>query len=191
MNTEPFREEMRYEYDLTPESLVVDCGGYEGAFAEGICRRYGCSVRVYEPVPEWAERIQERLKPWPKAKVFALGIGPCDGSLIFRIKGDMTGEFVGEGQLVSAHLVQPATVICQDDVDLLKLNIEGGEFAVLETMLNQGLMALVNNLQVQWHDVAPAAELRRNAIIARLSETHELTFDHGWIWQNWRIKNEL
>lgn len=191
MTTEPFREEIRYEYPLTPDSVVLDCGGYEGTFAEEISRRYDCHVHVLEPVSVFFDRAIERLKNKPKVTVYLLGIGGKTEAVQFHIKGNMTGAFTGEGEEERVMLMSPYLLlnrIGRETIDLLKLNIEGSEFDVLETILNEGLTKRFRNIQVQFHGGPPDAEARYDAIRTRLAETHELTFDYGWTWQNWRLK---
>ncbi len=191
MTSEPFREEARYEYPLTPDSVVLDCGGYEGTFAAEISRRYNCHVHVLEPIQAFYDRTRERLKDMPKVKVHHLGIGGETKAAWFFIKGDMTGAFQGEGDMERVMLASPLlclTLVDCSEVALLKLNIEGAEYEVLETMLAKRLVRRFRNIQVQWHSVAFNAENRREKIMAQLAETHELTFDYGWTWQNYRLK---
>lgn len=190
----PFSEELRYIYDLTPDSVVLDCGGYEGTFAEGISQRYDCHVHVLEPVRAFYERTRERLKDRAKVRVWPFAIWHWTTMLSMRVCGDVTGAYRAEGQdedVLAVRAVDLGKALSRKSdglFHLLKLNIEGAEFDVLETLLDHGEIWRYENIQVQWHDVAPAAESRRNKIIERLSSSHELTFDHGWVWQNWRIK---
>lgn len=189
-----FREEMRYEYpELTPDSVVLDCGGYEGRFAEGINDRYNCYVHVLEPVKEFYERTRDRLKGRENIHVWPFGIGATTQDQVFGIKGDMTGVFAnGEFECVQLLWWKACLKwVSPRSLDLMKLNIEGGEFGVLEDMLRHEGVKSVRNIQVQWHDVAPKAAARRNEIIRCLQGTHELTWDFGWVWQNWKIKAEV
>jgi FkbM family methyltransferase len=186
---------MRYEYpELTPDSVVLDCGGFEGTFAEGISQRYGCHVHVLEPIKSFYERTCERLKDRPNVRVWPFGIWFWTTMLPMRVCGDVTGAYRAEGQDETAlviHAVDLGKSLSRKSdgmFHLLKLNIEGAEFDVLESLLDHGEVWRYANIQVQWHDVAPRAEERRNTVIERLSVTHELTFDHGWVWQNWRRK---
>ncbi len=185
----PFREEMRYEYDLNPRSVVFDCGGYEGTFAAEINRRYKCDIHVFEPIASFREKIFQRISAFPNVRLHPYGIG--FGSKTFGVKGDMTGEFCEREQSSKVILMRLPDVFRAmqiQSVDLLKLNIEGGEFYALLDLLEEGLISKFKNIQVQWHDVVPNATLNRNLIIEQLQQTHELTFDYGWTWQNWRLK---
>jgi len=188
----PFEESDRYEYDLRPSDVVLDCGGYEGRFADEINRRYGCTVHVLEPVKKFYDGIERRFGAnHPNVFVHNVGIA-ADGptKTIFKIKGDMTGAHADQGEEVEVRLVGVVHFIeyfAPDGVALLKLNVEGSEFEVVEKLVESGAIKGVKNLQVQWHDVVPAAAERYAALQPELAKTHHLTFDHGWVWQSWAI----
>lgn len=182
-------EAMRYEYDLTPDSVVLDCGGYKGEWAEEIHRRYGCTVHVLEPVKEFFDRIVARFGPdHPKIHVHQFGVGEFSGSAEFGIQNDSTGQFSGsaEREIVMLHSIG-ATIRALNlgTISLMKLNTEGAEFSVIEALLNTGLIDRVDAIQVQFHDCAPDSKRRYEVIQERLAETHFLTLYTGWQWQSW------
>lgn len=188
----PFHEDDRYNYPLTPASVVMDLGCYEGTFAAKIHEKFGCRVFAFEPVPEFFDRCAKRFNGHtPRVTVLNLAVGDQDGGVSGKIKGDMSGMFAQEGEPWEARMVpidQAMKLTGESTIDLLKINIEGGEFALLEDAYNRGLLVHFRNIQVQWHDVVPRAEARFQRLQAVLAETHELTFDHGWVWQNWHLK---
>jgi len=187
----PFTEEMRYEYDLTPDSVVLDCGGYEGRWAAGIHDKYGCHVYVLEPITKFFDNIAKRFSGNPKIHLWNYGISMEGQPETMSIKGDMTGRYANNPECVEVKTFSPQQIfgIINKDIDLMKLNVEGAEFGVIEimTVYSPELIKCVRNLQVQWHDVAPNAQSRYDVLQKKLAETHHLTFDHGWVWQNWEI----
>jgi hypothetical protein len=54
-------------------------------------------------------------------------------------------------------------------------------------MLDTGITAKCRDIQVQFHDFVPDAEIRRDEIRRALSATHHLTYDYPFVWENWRI----
>ncbi len=185
-----FHESIRYEYpELNADSVVIDCGGFEGEFAETIHRKYGCIVHVLEPVPQFYFKCKERLKEFPKIHMHPYGIYAHTRTGKFKIKGNMTGIFSDGENSETVILREPKDIfqMCGNP-DLIKLNIEGAEMDVIGAIIHFGLIRLVKNLQVQWHSVFPNAEAARDGIIEQLKQTHELTFDFGWTWQNYRLK---
>ena len=73
-----------------------------------------------------------------------------------------------------------------EHVDLLKINIEGGEFPLLEYLLNKGLMARIKHLQVQFHDFTEDAVSRRELIRKKLAITHAQEWCYPFVWESWR-----
>jgi hypothetical protein len=71
----------------------------------------------------------------------------------------------------------PAIVVQPFGVDLMKINIEGGEYELLEHLIARGLTKRIRNIQVQFHeDVMAGAAGRMERIQSRLAETHHLTY---------------
>lgn len=188
---QPFREEMRYEYDLTKDSVVMDVGGFEGDFAAGINERYGCRILVYEPVREFFERIERRFADVHNIKVFQYGL--LDGRTPDKIKvcGDATTLFtptipvVREESVTCVDIVEELYRLQLSNVDLIKINIEGGEFPLLTALFDSGYVNRFDNIQVQFH---------RNVVFDHefytdeLSETHRPTYSYPFIWDNWKRK---
>jgi hypothetical protein len=52
-----FQESDRYDYPLTPDSFVIDAGGYEGNWAAEINHKYRAHVLVFEPVQRPAREV--------------------------------------------------------------------------------------------------------------------------------------
>src|SRR5262249_9588465 len=75
-------------------------------------------------------------------------------------------------------------------IDLIKINIEGGEYALLPRMIETGAMKICEHLQIQfhkWHG-SPRA---RHAIQKALRSSHELSYDYPFVWEGWKKKRGL
>ena len=70
-------------------------------------------------------------------------------------------------------------------IDLLKINIEGGEFPLLEHLLDSGLVPKIRHLQVQFHDFTESAVSRRALIREKLSRTHSQDWCYPFVWESW------
>lgn len=186
---ENFTEELRYAYDdLTKDSVVIDCGGFKGDFAAGIFERYGCTVHVLEPVNAFFERTARRFDSNPRVHVYNWGIGAESGFTEFSIKGDMTGSHADNPEKEFVHIKGVQEVFDRlkiNDVDLMKLNVEGAEWEIIPELISTGLIARIYNIQVQFHQVGEGTQELFDALQLALARTHKLTFDHGWVWQNW------
>ena len=71
-------------------------------------------------------------------------------------------------------------------IDLFKINIEGGEFDVLPSIIENGYMSNIADLQIQFHTFVEQSKEKRELIRKDLMKTHILTYDYWFIWENWK-----
>lgn len=175
---------LRLDYDLGPSSVVFDLGGYEGQWAADIRARYGCTVHVFEPVVSFARRIERRFAHDASVHVHPFGLAGSTRVDTIHLDADGSSLF-GTGEPVEIQLVHAAGHL-RHDVDLVKVNIEGGEFELLEHLVATGLVERVRELQVQFHEHVPHAEARMRRLQAALARTHRKTWGVDFVWENWR-----
>lgn len=187
---------LRLEYDLGPASIVLDVGGYEGQWASDLYARYRCRIHVLEPVPAFAAAIERRFERNPHVEVHAFGLAGRTRDESIAVGGVGSSVFERDGRRVdrreTIRLVSGAEFLRDEGIDevaLAKINIEGGEYELLEHLLDEGLVSRFRDLQVQFHDFVPDAESRMRAIQARLATTHELTWQEEFVWENWRRRD--
>lgn len=185
-------EEGRYVYDLTPESIVIDAGAFQGDWSFEMAKRYNCTVIAFEPIRKFADIVQRRLNSLPKCRVMPFALGATRRIITMGLQNNSSGAFSlsPEQEEVSVYPVTTlinTTGLCPM-VDVLKLNIEGMEFEVLEAIIENGLQEMIRNIQVQNHHVEKNSIERWEKIRNRLMETHEITWETPWVWTNFRLK---
>ena len=103
----------------------------------------------------------------------------ADGSSAFRSgTNQIRVEFVDIGAFLERTKI--------DKIDLVKINIEGGEYPLLARMISAGLVSRCRDIQIQFHTFYPDAKLLREQLRQTLSQTHFLTYDYPFVWENWR-----
>ena len=181
----------RQSYDLDESSVVFDLGGYEGQWASDIFSRYCCTVHIFEPVEAYAENIQKRFDRNGQINVHSFGLGSTNTEIHIGMGNDGSSAFKQAVQTTLGKLVQAKEFFDLNgisEVHLMKINIEGGEYELLEHLLDTGLTTKIQNIQVQFHDFVPNAEARMKSIQNRLSITHDITYQYEFIWENWKLK---
>lgn len=181
----------RLQYDLNASSIVLDLGGYEGQWASDIYSRYCCTVHVFEPVQAYAENIQRRFAGNAHIQVYPFGLGATNTEIQIGLSNDGSSVFQKTAQTETGQLVEAKAFFDRNgigEIDLMKINIEGGEYEFLEYLLDTGLAVKIKDVQVQFHDFVPNAETRMKSIQERLSQTHSLTYQYEFVWENWRVK---
>ena len=187
---------LRFDYPLTPDSIVLDIGGFKGDFAAQISNKYKCSIHIFEPMKEHAAYIANRCKGNSKVSVYPVGVGSKTENITIYIpkgKDEATlhpGEspITKEEQIRVIDIVEVFDKVEVDRVDLMKLNIEGAEFDLLERLIENDLHKKVTDIQIQYHKIDENSESRRDDISKSLSKTHECTWNYPWVWENWKLK---
>jgi hypothetical protein len=126
--------------------------------------------------------------------VHPFGLGAKNQEILINLQDDGS-SFVKKSEGSSSEVARIISI--QDfleqhtipQIDLLKVNIEGGEFELLDSLLETGLIQLVEHLQVQFHLFVPGAIQWRKSLRKRISITHELTYDYYFIWENWKKRS--
>jgi len=75
--------------------------------------------------------------------------------------------------------------LCLERVDLMKINIEGAEYALLERMIETGLTERVGSFMIQFHEWHPGAYRRRRKVRQALAETHSSVWNYDFVWEKW------
>ena len=180
---------LRLDYPLTEQSIVFDVGGYRGEWASRISERYNPYIFVFEPVPAYFAVIKEKLDRNTKIRVHNYGLSDKTETQRISILGDASSTFRQDGDRITINLRDIWAYINEEEIqkiDLIKINIEGGEYPLLDRMLQQGIVEKCTDIQVQFHEFVPKAKSLREEIRKRLNQTHYLTYDYPFVWENWR-----
>ncbi len=182
---------LRLDYDLEENSIVFDVGGYEGQWASDIFAKYCCTIHIFEPVPQFAENIKKRFIKNSKIIVHQFGFANETIGTKISISQDSSSIFKKAMNSVDIRLVRAIDFINEHNInkiDLMKINIEGCEYDLLDHLLETDFITNIQNIQVQFHDFIPNAMERMKKIQDKLSITHELTYQFQFVWENWKLK---
>lgn len=182
---------LRYDYDLTPESVVFDLGGYKGQWASDIFARYQSNIHVFEPVEAFAEQIERRFQKNNKIMVYPFGLGASTRMEEIHLSADGSSVWGASENTEKIRIVDVQEWMTENKpgrIALMKINIEGGEFELLERMIEGGMTDSVENFQIQFHKIAEDSRSRMEQIQQVLGKTHRLTYQYDFVWENWALK---
>jgi FkbM family methyltransferase len=158
---------------MTPEgiddrSIVYDCGvGEDMSFARSLVTKYGLRVWAFDPTPKSIAWYKRQL---PTAGITFLpwGIAGFDGATPFVLPDDPThvsGTIVGverpDATTIQVEVRRLVTIMADlghARVSLLKLDIEGAEYAVLADLLRSGVQ--VDQVLVEFHGPGRSSDWR-------------------------------
>ena len=182
----------RLNYDLDKQSVVVDLGGYHGQWTANIVLKYRPKVvHLFEPIPAMMAVCRSRLASLPEVVLHPFAVGDKDGQCSIVVDNDSSSiAGGGHGSSIQIDTVSVDTFLnlIPGTVHLIKINIEGYEYPLLERLLDAGAISRFRDIQVQFHVFVPNAEERRKAIQERLLLTHNMTYNYNFVWENWRLR---
>jgi FkbM family methyltransferase len=176
---------------LSHDSLVIDMGGYKGEWAQKVFDRYGCNIEIYEPASEFAQDARKRFENHlnTKIKVVECAIGSSDDRANLIMDGLATS--IQKNELGQIQVLSAETILSGRKIDLLKMNIEGSEYEVFDSLFENDLVRNIDSIFVQFHPIDDESINRYNVIVDRLSNTHNCVFRYPFIWEKWSLKDSF
>lgn len=183
-------ETYRIDYNLNEDSIVFDLGGYKGDWTSDIYSRYCCHIHVFEPVKFFADNIEKRFAKNRKIAVYYFGLSEesREDSIYVDNSSSTIFKKAAHNQKISLVKFTDFTEKAHISfVDLVKINIEGAEYDLLDHLIITNYISRINNLQIQFHDFFDDSEKRMRTIQEKLGKTHRLTYQFPFIWENWEL----
>ena len=190
--------DLRFKYPLTSNSVVFDLGAYKGEWSFEIWKRYKCNIYAFEPIFEFYNKAHHILsneeiidKSNKKIRVFNFAMGGSDRHEDISYIKDGSSFFIESGQVESVHIRDIIEVIEElkiKRVSLIKMNIEGSEYEVLERLMEKNMLDMFDNFQIQFHREVKDYKSRRKAIQDKLRKTHKCAYNFEFIWESWSKK---
>jgi FkbM family methyltransferase len=165
---------------LGPDSICYCVGiGDDTTFDYGLIERYGCSVHSFDPTPVALDYVS-KLKPSPQFHFHPVGLWSADGELLFHAPQNPAHasysalNLQATRQTVRCPVRKLSTLMSElghEHIDLLKMDIEGAEFEVIDSLLRRALP--VDTICVEFH--------RDVAGVRKIVDVIERLQAHGWV----------
>lgn len=187
---------IRLDYILDRKSVVLDVGGGEGVFCRAVNENFGCEIYVFDPVEEYYDSLKTEFKDVPNVHIFPHALSnknTKDNIYVYNISSSMHTETIEDQPIQEVQCITMDKVLSENRlsfVDLVKINIEGEEYNLLEYMIKKDLVHLFDNIQVQFHRFIKGYRDRYRVIRDTLEKTHYLTYKYPYVWENWRLKDK-
>lgn len=184
------QEEVLWDWpDIDENSIIFEVGGYGGAFTEQMIQRYQPHIYFFEPSPRALEFAKQRLGNYPKIAMYNFGLGDKNGTFAFGNDAQLGGSFLTKaGPVIQAEMVDIAEFIAEyniQHIDMMQVNIEGGEYYLLPYLINTGIIKTIRRLLIHWH-TNPDLHSYGDTIRTKLYETHHMT--RSWVFEAWERK---
>lgn len=172
---------------LGPAGIVYSFGiGRDISFDLSLAGRFGCAVHCFDPTPVSLEWVRQQALP-PQIHVHPYGLADYDGTLAFRPpRKSRSAHFTPvqryheeASERVHAPVRRLATIareLGHKRIDILKIDIEGGEYAALPDILAAGLD--IGQILVEFHHCYATIPLARTIESVNLLRRHGYALIH-------------
>ncbi|WP_306155449.1 FkbM family methyltransferase [Roseovarius sp. MMSF_3281] len=178
--------------DLPEGAVVFDVGGFRGEWTDTVLAQSATAhVHVFEPHPGFAETLRQKFRGDSRVTVHELAIGSSTGTMELSDAGDASSAVADHGKSFTAPIQKVDEFLSDQDIrhiDLMKVNIEGGEYDLLPALIDTRAITALDRLQVQFHLFEPGMQPLRDTIRQNLEKSHTCTWSYPFVWEEWRRK---
>lgn len=166
---------------------IVDVGANTGVSAVYFAQTYPhASIDCFEPNPEAVQYLRKNVAAYPRVTVHPYALGEKEGSIPFFVDSEIAGSSIAgrvnlfTGKRRSAREIQVEMRILSsfitEPVDILKIDIEGGEWSVLTDLVSSGALKKVKTLLMEYHYDPNVLSRPLSDVLTLLSENHFFTY---------------
>ena len=178
---------------LNSDSIVVDVGGFDGEWANKIFQQIDCNLFIFEPIDNFARQIKNKFNDTKKVRIFNYGLADKDSQQPIFIQGPGSSLYKSSPSsndetcdvITLFDIYNRFKILGIDHIDLLKVNIEGAEYDLLDRMHEKNMLRQCNEVRIQFHEWYPRALFRRYKIRKALSKTHKQNWNYPFVWESW------
>jgi FkbM family methyltransferase len=152
----------------------IDCGAFDGCSISQARKLWkDCTIYSFEPLPENIEKIKYcgvnliKKAVWIEDGTADFHIGlPQSGTLI---KGKTTGKLNDCIEVETINFSKwLKDNVNKDDYNIVKMNIEGAEYEVINHLYKNNMLSWISKWFVQWHVGKIPIELEEHKRISKL-----------------------
>ena len=177
----------------TPASVTFDVGTFTGSSLVHLRSKVNGTLHGFEPIPSFAETAKKRVESLSNVYVHTIGLGADDEYKTLSVQHDETSEFKAVSDRTEVCVFRSFfnvwNALRLTQLDVLHMNVEGGEFPIFANLVRQSLLPKIRTIIVQFHYPEQFAETR-DAIREELRKTHRCTYEYAFVWERWDLREE-
>lgn len=184
-------DEKLVDFPLNKSSIVFEVGGYLGNYSQRIIDKFNSKIYIFEPSKIYFNYLKLKFKSNPKVKIYNFGLGSKNKTEDLSIKGSGSSVYKNTPLKEKIKIHDIFEFINKSDlerIDLIMINIEGGEYDLLPKMIKTKIISKFKYVQIQFHDFVTDAPLKRKNIIKNILKTHKILYSYPFLMEAFVIK---
>jgi FkbM family methyltransferase len=180
------------EHNLVAGQSVLVLGAYKGSSIQEWIDRYPVKVYAVEPVKEYIDVLLRKYAKNKSLEIFPFAVGNKSEEIEINLDEYSTSTFIDSKNKRRIQKYDIVGYLKSLEIfpTVLEINIEGGEYEVMERLITSGTLSKIETLVIQFHNYNIECEFNRARIRLELSKTHQCVFNYEWIWERWEKMNK-
>jgi hypothetical protein len=181
-------------HKLNNDSIIFEVWWYTWVFSDKMIELYDPIIYIFEPVQKYFDILIDKYKNNKKIKVFHFWLSDKDSIAEISLLDDWSSIFKNnweKNQIILKDIIWflEEEKLNDKKIDLISINIEWGEYQLLEKLLN--FNSNFNFIQVQFHDFVEDAKIKRDKILNLLiNKWYINAYSFPFVWEWFKMNNK-
>jgi FkbM family methyltransferase len=180
-----------------PNPIIFDVGGYKGDFSDLILKTIpGAKIFIFEPAYLFYKVLVKKYIDNENIKIFNFALS--GHTLKKKISYDDDKSSIYDSSILSpGELVDVISItdfLEQNQikqVHLIKINIEGDEYDLLNDLINKSKIDVFDQMLIQFHYYKFENYINFKNLRLSILKTHDEYYNLNFVWSKYILKNSL
>jgi len=177
--------------------IIFDVGGYKGEFSDLILKTLpNAKIFIFEPVYNYYKYLVKKFEDNKNIKIFNFALSGENTKKKINYDDDKSSIYnlsvLSPGELV--NVISITDFLEQNEikqVQLIKINIEGDEYPLLNHLINKNKIEVFDQMLIQFHFYKFENYINFKNLRSILLKTHDEYYNLNFVWSKYIIKNSL
>mgnify|MGYP001233253037 CR=1 FL=1 len=178
--------------NINNTSKVLDAGAYKGEFADEILKKFGSHLILYEPLESEFNYLKKKYQYNLQVELQNLAISNTNNYKFLTV--DNNNSSLSDVKINKSIKIKCENVIDIFDklksIDLIKMNIEGSEYEILNEIINKNYLTKCKYYLIQFHHKNNKNLIKNKEIIENefSKMNFKKIFNYNYVWEVWELK---
>lgn len=172
--------------NIDDNSVVIDGGAYDGEFISKILERFGCKIIAYEPNKFFFDNLNLRFEKNNRIIIHNEAIWSSN-SILDMSNDDLNSSIYAKSRSNKVNGIDVVDIINKyQKIDLIKLNVEGAEYEILNRLIKKEQINNIKNFLIQFHKIDKDSQrARENIREIFINKGYKEIFNYTFVWELW------
>ncbi len=179
-------------FKINDASKVLDAGAYKGEFADEILKKFGSNLILYEPLESEFNYLRKKYQYNLKVELHNMAISNTDNYKFLSLENNNSS--LSDVKIKNSIKIKCKNIINifdkEKNIDLIKMNIEGSEYEILNAIINKNYLKKCKYYLIQFHHKNNENLKKNKEIIENkfLEMNFKKIFGYNYVWEVWELK---